>query len=83
MSLDLNMKIQDIRELSDEEISALVHEAREHLMRLRFQQVTGELRDTSQFRKTKRLIARLLTVLRERELAAEREASQKQGGKEA
>lgn len=82
MSLDLNMKIQDIRELSDEEISALVHEAREHLMRLRFRQVTGQLRDTSQFRKTKRLIARLLTVLRERELQAEREASQ-QGGKEA
>ncbi len=83
MSLDLNMKMDEIRQLSDEEISALVHEAREHLMRLRFQQVTGELRDTSQFRKTKRLIARLLTVLRERELEAERQASSQQGGREA
>ncbi len=82
MSLDLNMKVKEIRELSDEEISQLVFEARNHLRDLRFKKVTGQVEDTSQFRKTKRLIARLLTVLRERELAAEREASA-QGGQEA
>ncbi len=82
MSLDLNLKAKDIREMSDEDISRMVFEAREHLMRLRFQKVTGEVQDTSEFRKTKRLIARLLTVLRERELQAERETSQ-EGGREA
>ncbi len=82
MSLDLNMKVKEIRELSDEEISQLVFEARNYLRDLRFKKVTGQVEDTSQFRKTKRLIARLLTVLRERELAAEREASA-QGGQEA
>ncbi len=82
MSLDLNLKAKDIREMSDEDISRMVFEAREHLMRLRFQKVTGAVQDTSEFRKTKRLIARLLTVLRERELQAERETSQ-EGGREA
>ncbi len=83
MSVDLNLKMSDIRQMSDEEISELVIQAREHLMRLRFQKVSGELSDTSQFRKTRRLIARLLTVLRERELAAERGESSAQGGEEA
>lgn len=83
MSLDFNLKMRDIRKMSDEEISELIVKAREHLMRLRFQKVTGEVRDTSQFRKTRRLIARLMTVLREREIAAERGEASGQGGEEA
>ncbi len=67
------MKAEEIRQLSTEEIRARLDDAREELMRLRFQHVTGELVDTSRLRKTRRLIARLLTVLRERELAAETE----------
>ncbi|HEY58429.1 MAG TPA: 50S ribosomal protein L29 [Anaerolineae bacterium] len=67
------MKVAEIRQLSTEEIRARLDDAREELMKLRFQHVTGELVDTSRLRKTRRLIARLLTVLRERELAAETE----------
>lgn len=67
------MKVAEIRQLSTEEIRARLDEAREELMKLRFQHVMGELVDTSRLRKTRRLIARLLTVLRERELAAETE----------
>ena len=67
------MKAEEIRQLSTEEIRARLDDAREELMKLRFQHVTGELVDTSRLRKTRRLIARLLTVLRERELAAETE----------
>ncbi|NPA30497.1 MAG: 50S ribosomal protein L29 [Chloroflexi bacterium] len=70
------MKAAEIRKLSTEEIIEKLDEAREQLMRLRFQQVTGELVDTSQFRKTRRLIARLMTILREREIEAEQQASE-------
>ena len=64
------MKIDEIRSLSDEKIQARLDETREELMNLRFQQSTGELLDSSQLRKTRRLIARFETILRERELEA-------------
>ncbi|RME06346.1 MAG: 50S ribosomal protein L29 [Anaerolineae bacterium] len=64
------MKAAELRELSTEEIRERLDEAREELMNLRFQQSTGELVDTSRIRIVRRDIARMLTVLRERELAA-------------
>lgn len=67
------MKVAEIRQLSTEELRARLDEVREELTKLRFQHITGELVDTSRLRETRRLIARLLTVLRERELAAETE----------
>ncbi len=70
------MKTAEIRQMSTDEIRARLDDAREELMKLRFQHVTGELVDTSRLRQTRRLIARLLTVLRERELAAEMEGEQ-------
>jgi large subunit ribosomal protein L29 len=62
------MKAAEIRKLSTEEIEARLAEAREELMHLRFQKTTGELVDTNAPRRTRRLIARYLTILREREL---------------
>ena len=62
------MKAAEIRKLSTEEIEARLNEAREELMHLRFQKTTGELVDTNALRRTRRLIARFLTILREREL---------------
>ena len=62
------MKASEVRALSDEEITARLEEAREELMNLRFQQATGELVDTSQITQTRRLIARLMTILKEREI---------------
>ena len=67
------MKANEIRDLADEKIQAQIDETREELMNLRFQQSTGELLDTSRLRETKRLVARLETILRERELEAEME----------
>ncbi len=65
------MKAAEIRKLSTEEIEARLDEARHELMNLRFQKVTGELVDTNAVRRTRRLIARYLTILRERELEEE------------
>ena len=64
------MKVNEIRSLSDEKIQARLDETREELMNLRFQQSTGELLDSSQLTTARRLIARLETILRERELEA-------------
>jgi large subunit ribosomal protein L29 len=69
------MKPAEIRKLSNEEIRAELMDRREELMRLRFQQSTGELTDFTRFSYTRRVIARLLTILREREMEAELEVS--------
>jgi large subunit ribosomal protein L29 len=64
------MKADEIRALADDQIRTKIDEIREELMNLRFQQSTGELLDTSRIRVTKRLLARLETILHERELKA-------------
>ncbi|MFL7869642.1 MAG: 50S ribosomal protein L29 [Anaerolineales bacterium] len=59
------MKSSEIRALKSEEISSKLADAREELMKLRFQQVTGQLTDTSRLRIIRRDIARMETILRE------------------
>jgi large subunit ribosomal protein L29 len=65
------MKPSEIRELPLDEIQSKLLDAREELMRLRFQLATGELTDHTRIRFTRRLIARFLTVLRERQMEGE------------
>jgi large subunit ribosomal protein L29 len=67
------MKIDEIRALSVDAIRAQLSDAKEELMRLRFQQATGELTDYTRLRHTRRTIARLHTVLNEREQNPESE----------
>jgi large subunit ribosomal protein L29 len=65
------MKIQEIRKLSIDEIrSKTLPDARQEYMNLRFQQVTGQLTDTSRLKALRRDIARLETVLKESERTA-------------
>jgi len=64
------MKSKDIRNLSAEEIKAKVADTREELMKLRFQQVTGQLTDTSRLRTLRRDVARMETILAETQKAA-------------
>ena len=59
------MKSQEIRKLSVDEIQAKLSDSREELMKLRFQQVTGQLTDTNRLRFLRRDIARLETILKE------------------
>ena len=61
------MKAAEIRELSIEEIRSKLSDTREELMNLRFQQVMGQLTDTSRLRHVRRDVARLQTILIERE----------------
>jgi len=64
------MKPGEIRKLSVDEIRAKLLDSRDELMKLRFQQVTGQLTDTSHLRVLRRDIARMETILRESERAA-------------
>jgi large subunit ribosomal protein L29 len=70
------MAEEDIRSFPTAEIQARLNDAREELMRLRFQLSTGELTDYTRLRITRRKIARMLTILREQQLAGSTEAEQ-------
>jgi len=61
------MKINEIRQLSDEELKAELDRLKRHLFDLRSLAVTEKLEDPSMLGKTKRDIARVMTVLRERQ----------------
>lgn len=65
------MQPSEIRALATAEIESKLEDAREELFKLRFQFRTGQLTDYTRLRATRRLIARLSTVLRERALAAQ------------
>jgi large subunit ribosomal protein L29 len=60
------VKVSEIRELSTEELHSELDRLRRHLFELRSQAVTEKLEDPAQLGKTKRDIARIFTVLRER-----------------
>ena len=64
------MKIEDVRKLAVEEIPTKIADAREEMMKLRFQQVTGQLTDTRRLKVLRSDIARMETVLREAKRAA-------------
>ncbi len=66
-------KVSELRDLESGEIVTKLADAREELMKLRFQQVTGQLTDTSRLRILRREIARMQTILREHSEKAETE----------
>ena len=62
------MKVDEIRELSNDEINAKLKETKEELFNLRFQQATGNLEKPSRIRELRHTVARLKTVLQERKM---------------
>lgn len=63
------MTNKEIRELSNEEINAKINEYKEELFNLRFSQATGNLEKPSRINELRKLVARMKTILRERELS--------------
>lgn len=63
------MLVREIRGLGTADIQKKLEDAREEYFNLRFQRASGQLEDYNQIRMARRDIARLLTVLREREIA--------------
>ena len=72
-----SVKTSELRALNSGEIETKLSDAREELMKLRFQQVTGQLTDTSHLRILRRDIARMQTILREQ--ASEQAAAGTEG----
>ena len=62
------MKANDIRKLSTEEINKKIAESKEELFNLRMKQATGSLENPARIRELRKTVARLKTILREREL---------------
>ena len=62
------MKANEIRNLTTTEIEAKINELKDELFNLRFQLATGQLENTARIRQVRKTIARIKTVIREREL---------------
>jgi len=62
------MKAKEVHRFNDEEISIEIARLRKRMFELRTQKVTDKIEDTSQFKKNRRDIARLLTEQRDREI---------------
>ena len=58
----------DVRELDDEELLVRLREAKEELFNLRFQVATGQLDNNRRLQTVRRDIAKIYTIMREREL---------------
>ena len=61
-------KVGELRNLDDTELAAKLREAKEELFNLRFQGATGQLENHGRLRAVRKDIARIYTILREREL---------------
>lgn len=62
------MKANDIRDLTTAEVELKVKSLKEELFNLRFQLATGQLENTTRIREVRKAIARMKTIIREREL---------------
>jgi large subunit ribosomal protein L29 len=62
------MKAKEIRDMTDDELKLKLNSLKEELFNLRFQVATGQLDNPMRIKDVRRSIARILTILREREL---------------
>jgi len=69
------MKTSEIKLLAVPELQVKINDARNELMNLRFQVVTGQLTDTSRLKSVRRQIAVYETILREHEIADMKEGA--------
>jgi large subunit ribosomal protein L29 len=72
----LEMKTEEIRALPNEDLAGRLEELKEELFNLRFQHATGQLENYKRLGQLRRDIARVATILAERELGIEPEPGQ-------
>ena len=63
------VKNNEIRDLTNEQITKKIQEYKEELFNLRFNQATGNLENPARIKELRKLVARMKTILRERELS--------------
>ena len=62
------MKVEELRKLSTVELNNKIKENKEELFNLRFQQATGNLEKPVRLRELRKQVAKMKTIIREREL---------------
>ena len=62
------MKLEELRKLSVEELNGKIKESKEELFNLRLQQSTGNLEKPARLRELRKQVAKMKTIIREREL---------------
>lgn len=67
-----SVKASELRELTDAELQKKLADSKEELFKLRFQLATGQLDNPVKIREVRRRIARVKTIIRERELGIRR-----------
>jgi large subunit ribosomal protein L29 len=65
------MKTSELRPLSDLELNNRLNDFYQELFNLRFQRASGQLKNTARLNEVRKSVARIKTLLRERELAGE------------
>ncbi len=65
-----NKLAAEVRDLNDDELLTRLAEAKQELFNLRFQNVTGQLDNSARIGHVRRVVARIETILRQREIAA-------------
>ena len=65
------MNADTLRDLSPDELQVKSQELREQLLKLRFQQSTGQIENAQMLRAVRKDIARVMTILREKAIAAD------------
>lgn len=63
--------VTDVRNMTDDELGIAIEDKKEEMFNLRFQKASGQLENTNAVRYARRDLARLKTIQRERELAAQ------------
>ena len=66
--MTVGTKVGDLRDLADDDLATKLRESKEELFNLRFQAATGQLESHGRLRAVRRDIARIYTIMREREL---------------
>ncbi len=64
------MDVRELRQLPDDRLMNELEDLKESMFNLRFQKSFGQLEDPNALRRARRDVARILTVLRERQIAA-------------
>lgn len=66
------MKVSELREMTDAELNKKLGDSKDELFKLRFQMATGQLDNPTKLQEVRRKIARVKTIMRERELGIKR-----------
>jgi large subunit ribosomal protein L29 len=69
-------KVKDLRDLTDDELERKLLDLKDELWRLRFQLATQQLENPMRIREVRKAFAKTMTIIREREIARERQKRQ-------